>query len=553
MKRFKSLVASGIFVLVILGLTVVLVRAQEPEPPAGGEVEVGTGAEQDNMLLDFDGDRYFDLAIGVPYENVDSTTDAGSVSVVYGTSGGLSAAGNEYWQQNFLDGSDSEVYEYFGYALTVGDFDGDGYFDLAVGVPYESVGSVARAGAVNVIYGGSVGGLDTAGNEYWNQNELNVAGDAEEDDHFGHALAAGDFNGDGYDDLAIGIPEEDVGAVVDAGAVQVMYGTADGLTGIGDQLWTQEGAAETGDLYGSALATGDFDNDGYDDLAVGIPSEDLVSVLNTGAVDIYYGSSSGLIVRVSNDFWHQDRTGVADTAEENDLFGFALTAGDFNGDGYDDLGVGVPYEDAGSPVVANAGAVNVLYGSSSGITGSGSDFWHQDASGIGSLNEEDDRFGFALTAGDFDGDGYTDLAVGVPYEHWNLEDTGIVQVLYGTTGGLSAVGDQIWRQDITGIAGTEETDDRFGYALAAGDFDGNGYVDLAIGVPYESVGSEDQAGAVNVIYGSDMGLTTTGDQMWWQGDDGLQGVAETGDRFGYALAALPLPVHTIHLPLVLRD
>jgi hypothetical protein len=553
MKRFKSLVASGIFVLVILGLTVVLVRAQEPEPPAGGEVEVGTGAEQDNMLLDFDGDRYFDLAIGVPYENVDSTTDAGSVSVVYGTSGGLSAAGNEYWQQNFLDGSDSEVYEYFGYALTVGDFDGDGYFDLAVGVPYESVGSVARAGAVNVIYGGSVGGLDTAGNEYWNQNELNVAGDAEEDDHFGHALAAGDFNGDGYDDLAIGIPEEDVGAVVDAGAVQVMYGTADGLTGIGDQLWTQEGAAETGDLYGSALATGDFDNDGYDDLAVGIPSEDLVSVLNTGAVDIYYGSSSGLIVRVSNDFWHQDRTGVADTAEENDLFGFALTAGDFNGDGYDDLGVGVPYEDAGSPVVANAGAVNVLYGSSSGITGSGSDFWHQDASGIGSLNEEDDRFGFALTAGDFDGDGYTDLAVGVPYEHWNLEDTGIVQVLYGTTGGLSAVGDQIWRQDITGIAGTEETDDRFGYALAAGDFDGNGYVDLAIGVPYESVGSEDQAGAVNVIYGSDMGLTAAGDQMWWQGDDGLQGFAETGDRFGYALAALPLPAHTIHLPLVLRD
>jgi hypothetical protein len=516
-------------------------------------MEVGTGAEQDNMLLDFDGDRYFDLAIGVPYENVDSTTDAGSVSVVYGTSGGLSAAGNEYWQQNFLDGSDSEVYEYFGYALTVGDFDGDGYFDLAVGVPYESVGSVARAGAVNVIYGGSVGGLDTAGNEYWNQNELNVAGDAEEDDHFGHALAAGDFNGDGYDDLAIGIPEEDVGAVVDAGAVQVMYGTADGLTGIGDQLWTQEGAAETGDLYGSTLATGDFDNDGYDDLAVGIPSEDLVSVLNTGAVDIYYGSSSGLIVRVSNDFWHQDRTGVADTAEENDLFGFALTAGDFNGDGYDDLGVGVPYEDAGSPVVTDAGAVNVLHGSSSGITGSGSDFWHQDASGIGSLNEEDDRFGFALTAGDFDGDGYTDLAVGVPYEHWNLEDTGIVQVLYGTTGGLSAVGDQIWRQDITGIAGTEETDDRFGYALAAGDFDGNGYVDLAIGVPYESVGSEDQAGAVNVIYGSDMGLTATGDQMWWQGDDGLQGVAETGDRFGYALAALPLPVHTIHLPLVLRD
>ncbi len=553
MKRLKGFVASGIFMLLILALTVGLVRAQEPEPPVGGEMEVGTGAEPANTLLDFDGDRYFDLAIGVPYENVDATTDAGSVSVVYGTSGGLSGVRDEYWQQNYLDGSDSEASEYFGRALAVGDFDGDGYFDLAVGVPYEDVGSVGQAGAVNVLYGTDAGGLDVAGNQYWNQNEPNVDGDAEEDDHFGHALAAGDFDGDGYDDLAIGIPDEDIGSVVDAGAVQVMYGTSGGLTAIGDKVWNQEGAVETGDLYGRTLAAGDFDNDGYDDLAVGVPYEDLGSTLNTGAVEIYYGSAGGLTTRVSNDFWHQGRTGVADAVEENDLFGSALTTGDFDNDGYDDLVVGVPYEDAGSPAVSNAGAVNVLYGSSGGITGSGSDFWHQDASGVGSLNEEADRFGFALTAGDFDGDGDADLAVGVPYEHWNLEDTGIVQVLYGTTGGLSAVGDQVWRQDVTGIAGTEEAGDRFGYALAAGDFDGNGYVDLAIGVPYESVGSEDQAGAVNVIYGSDMGLTATGDQMWWQGDDGLQGAAETGDRFGYALAALPLPAHTVHLPLVLRD
>ena len=74
---------------------------------------------------DFDGDGYADLAIGVPYENVGSTTDAGSVSVVYGTSAGLSGTSDEYWQQNYLDGSDAETYEYFGRALTVGDFDGE--------------------------------------------------------------------------------------------------------------------------------------------------------------------------------------------------------------------------------------------------------------------------------------------------------------------------------------------------------------------------------------------------------------------------------------------
>ena len=503
---------------------------------------------------DFDGDGYVDLAIGVPYENVSSTTDAGSVSVVYGTSTGLSGSSDEYWQQNYLDGSDAETYEYFGRALTVGDFDGDGYFDLAVGVSHEDVGSVGQAGAVNVIYGWESGGLDVAGNQYWNQDEPNVAGAAEENDHLGWALAAGDFDGDGYDDLAIGVPDEDIGSVVDAGGVQVMYGSDGGITATGNKIWNQEGAAETGDQYGKAVAAGDFDNDGYDDLAVGIPSEDLGSISNAGAVDIYYGSPSGLITRLSNDFWHQDRSGVADTADENDLFGSSLTVGDFDGDGYTDLAVGVPYEDVGSPSVADAGAVNVLYGSSTGIVSSDSDYWHQDTAGIGSLSEESDRFGFALTAGDFDGDGYVDLAVGVPYEHWNEADTGIVQVIFGSADGLTAVGDQLWRQDVSGVEDAEEADDRFGYALAAGNFDGDDYTDLAIGVPYEAIETEDQAGAVNVLYGSDSGLTATGDQFWYQGGSGLQGTAETGDRFGYALAAIPrVRQHKVYLPLVLND
>jgi len=83
------------------------------------------------------------------------------------------------------------------------------------------------------------------------------------------------------------------------------------------------------------------------------------------------------------------------------------------------------------------------------------------------LVEAEDRFGFALTAGDFDGDGHDDLAVGVPYEHRSLTDTGIVQILWGTASGLTAINDQLWCQDSPGVLGTEEADDRFGYALAA--------------------------------------------------------------------------------------
>ncbi len=87
------------------------------------------------------------------------------------------------------------------------DFNGDGFADLAIGVPNEAVGTVTNAGAVNVIYG-STGGLSATAtpDQFWTQNTPNVAGVADVDDAFGKALAAGDFNGDGFADLAIGRP-----------------------------------------------------------------------------------------------------------------------------------------------------------------------------------------------------------------------------------------------------------------------------------------------------------------------------------------------------------
>src|SRR5919197_316629 len=135
-----------------------------------------------------------------------------------------------------------------------------------------------------------------------------------------------DFNGDGFADLAVGVPREDVGAVVDAGAVQVLYGSPSGLTRI-DQFWTQDATgsdpAEAGDEFGSAVATGDFNGDGFTDLAVGVPLEDVGATLDAGAVNVLYGSPTGLTA-TGDQFWTQDSTGVADSAEAGDEFGLSL-------------------------------------------------------------------------------------------------------------------------------------------------------------------------------------------------------------------------------------
>src|SRR6185436_19448383 len=147
---------------------------------------------------------------------------------------------------------------------------------------------------------------------------------------------------------------------------------------IADQFWTQDSTnvndvAEQGDAFGSFLSTGDFNGDGNDDLAVGVIGEDVGSMKDAGAVQVLYGSSIGLSATspIAYQFWTQDSTNVTDAAEAGDFFGHSLSSGDFNGDGKDDLAIGVPREDAGrkpSALVEDAGAVHVLYGSSSGLS-----------------------------------------------------------------------------------------------------------------------------------------------------------------------------------------
>ena len=452
---------------------------------------------------DFNNDGYADLAIGAPDETVDGVAGTGSVTVLYGGPAGLTGADADHWHQDApgVQGV-AEAADHFGAALAWGDFDGDGYDDLAIGAPGEDVDEFFDAGIVHVLFG-STNGLTASGDQLLRLDDPGMAGDPGYSSHYGAALAAGNFNGapGGYDDLVIGMPGATVyGWTIDAGMVHVMYGGPSGLSTSGDVIWNQATASpgqvvEWGDGFGTALAVGHFDDDLFADLAIGTPLEDGLAGIDSGLVQVLYGSAQGL-QPASSELWHQDMPGILDAAEGSDAFGGALAAGDFNGDAYDDLAVGVTGEDLAGGMV-NAGAVTVIYGAAAGLSSTGNELLVQ-GSGLNGVAEAGDQTGFALASGDFDGDGYEELAVGAPYEHVGDIQAGAVFVARGHAGGL-------WNGSeynlLPGLGSDVGQHDRFGKALGAGDFDGDGQMDLAIGTPNEDVGASQSTGEVEVFYG----------------------------------------------------
>lgn len=423
-----------------------------------------------------------------------------------------------------------------------GDFNGDGYRDVAVAAPGATVSGKKWAGQVAVVFG-TASGLDPAKRQVVSQNTAGIPGTAETDDEFGDQVAAADLDRDGYSDLIVGTQHETSGSAEDAGTVVVVWGSSSGLSG---GTTVKNPQTLYGSYFGMSIAAADFTGDGKPDLAISAqsdsenPSSYRVRLIrgpftrsgSTGAVTTYSpgidrpaltaGRVSGdtkadLVVTGRKPNSDQLATavyykGTASGLSRAATLRTAVTAaiGDLDKDGYGDIVLGNPEEPDSEPSASTGGKIHVIYGTGSGPSSSRRVSYTQNTAGVPDSSEYGDGFGQALAIGDFDRNGYADLAVGAPGESFGddnhyISSAGAITLLRGSAAGMTTTGAVFLTQDSTGVPGTSEAGDSFGSTLLASDVDRDGHADLtAIGAQ-----ENDPAGAAWFLPGAASTLYST--------------------------------------------
>ena len=444
----------------------------EGNPSPHGSIEFGNRVAG---IGDVNGDGFSDVVVGAD-RFANGEVDEGALFVFHGREGGILNSRTDPVEEvadNVIEGNAAGLF-LGGTRPAAGDVNGDGYSDLVAPAPQYAASEHAE-GAVFIYHGGA----DVLALEADTHHDFSVAGAA-----FGSpARNAGDLNGDGFSDVAVGAPFHDVLSSRE-GSVHVFFGSTDPSLSSPD--WSFDGQDPEGWTGVGVASAGDLNGDGFGDLVVGTPNASNPEI-DEGRVDVFYGSAGGLS---SSPDWSYE-------ANLDDAgFGRAVsTAGDIDGDGYGDLIVGAPDYSNGQ---STEGRAYVFFGSSMGLPSNPGWTYEND---VASAN-----LGFAVaSAGDVNGDGFGDVIIGAWGYTSGESDEGAAYCFYGSESGLPAVPN--W------FIQTNRVTAYYGISVAGvGDVNGDGFSDVIVGAPYDTNG-ENQEGRAYVYHGSSGGLSTSANQV----------------------------------------
>lgn len=428
----------------------IVARAQD----AAGNITMTTSISvRKGTNQDINGDGYPDVAAGGWKYNPAAAVQTGRAYVFYGGPAGIASIGAGS-AGAYITGEAAN--NNFSRNIAMGDFNGDGFADLAVA----AYGYASSQGRV-YIFNGSAGAGITGNLTAASASRIitgNVASDS-----FGSVIITGNANNDGYTDLIVGAN----GYTASTGRVYAFYGGAGGITQTTAATASVTITGEASSQFGGSLALGDFNNDGFGDLAVGAPFYSA----SAGRAYIFYGSGPGLPGGTAGMV-----TAIA-TGTLTDAYGGSIAAGDINADGATDLVVGA------YGFSSNSGKAYVYYG----VTGSGIALSNGGVAGANFVGTNASAFFTTSVAiADVNADGFGDLMVGS--YGCTVNPAGCAYIFYGQG--------SVWTSGPATLAGYQATGttggDNFGRAVGATDANGDGYPDFMVGANLRNSGITSQ-------------------------------------------------------------
>jgi hypothetical protein len=470
---------------------------------------------------DINGDGFEDLIIGGYSADADGRDDAGESYVVFGKASGFSPSlnlstlnGTNGFVINGIDARDLSGFS----VSSAGDVNGDGFDDLIIGAPLADANGQAEAGESYVVFGKASGFSPSLNLSTLNGTNGFVINGIDANDLFGVSVgSAGDINGDGFDDMIVGAPTADPVSNAAVGESYVVFGKASGFTP-SLNLSTLNGTngfvingIDVNDFSGiSVSSAGDVNGDGFDDLIIGAKYGDPNGVNNAGESYVVFGKGSGFEASLNLSSLGANTGFVINGVDPNDQSGTSVSsAGDVNGDGFDDLIIGAKYGDPNG--VNNAGESYVVFGKASGFSPSLNLSTLNGTNGfvINGIGTNVYSGGSVSSAGDVNGDGFDDLIIGASYADPNgVNNAGESYVVFGKASGFEASLNLSSLNATSGfvINGIDVSNYSGGSVSSAGDVNGDGFDDLIIGARVADPDGRANAGASYVIFGRDFSI-----------------------------------------------